>query len=210
MRKGEETRRRILEIAETAVLTKGFNGTSIDGIIAEAGLTKSGFLYHFSDKSALAEALLERYVAQDEAIFDDVFSRADALSDDPLQAMLIALNLFADLFDDLPGGHPGCMVAAVCYHERLFARRVREVNRAALMNWRRRFCTAFRAIAIRYPPRDEVSLDDLADMFTSIVDGGIIVSRALDEPRLLGAQMRLMRSYVKLLFSPPSTLPTPN
>ena len=54
MGKGEATRERILEIAEAAVLAKGFGATSIEEVIAEAGLTKSGFFYHFKDKHDLA------------------------------------------------------------------------------------------------------------------------------------------------------------
>jgi TetR/AcrR family transcriptional regulator, transcriptional repressor for nem operon len=42
MRKGDETRERILEIAEMSVLAKGFAATSIEEIIAEAGITKAG------------------------------------------------------------------------------------------------------------------------------------------------------------------------
>ena len=41
MGKGSATRDRILEIAEVAVLAKGFGATSIEEIIAEAGITKS-------------------------------------------------------------------------------------------------------------------------------------------------------------------------
>ena len=37
MRKGEETRARILDIAEAAVLAKGFGATSIDELIASLG-----------------------------------------------------------------------------------------------------------------------------------------------------------------------------
>ena len=36
------------------MLAKGFGATSIEEVIAEAGLTKSGFFYHFKDKNALA------------------------------------------------------------------------------------------------------------------------------------------------------------
>jgi AcrR family transcriptional regulator len=60
MGKGEATRERILEIAEAAVLAKGFGATSIEEVIAEAGLTKSGFFYHFKDKNALAREMLRR------------------------------------------------------------------------------------------------------------------------------------------------------
>ena len=50
-----DTRARILEVAEGAVLAKGFAATSIEEIIAAVGITKSGFFYHFKDKSTLAK-----------------------------------------------------------------------------------------------------------------------------------------------------------
>ena len=75
MGKGEATRERILEIAEAAVLAKGFGATSIEEVIAEAGLTKSGFFYHFRDKNALAREMLRRYVATNDRLFDEIFAR---------------------------------------------------------------------------------------------------------------------------------------
>jgi AcrR family transcriptional regulator len=53
-RKGPATRERILELAESAVLEKGFAATSIEELIVAAGITKSGFFYHFKDKGELA------------------------------------------------------------------------------------------------------------------------------------------------------------
>jgi AcrR family transcriptional regulator len=41
MGKGARTRERILEIAEASVLSKGFGATSIEEVIAEAGITKT-------------------------------------------------------------------------------------------------------------------------------------------------------------------------
>ena len=54
-RKGSETRERILDVAEAAVLEKGFAATSIEEVIAAVGITKSGFFYHFRDKNELAQ-----------------------------------------------------------------------------------------------------------------------------------------------------------
>jgi AcrR family transcriptional regulator len=45
--KGEQTRERLLDLAEERVLHKGFASTSIDELIAAAGITKSGFFYHY-------------------------------------------------------------------------------------------------------------------------------------------------------------------
>jgi AcrR family transcriptional regulator len=198
--KGEQTRERILDIAEHAVLHKGFAGTSLDEIIAEAGLTKSGFFYHFKDKNDLAKALLQRYLDNEWAVFDQLFAQADDLSDDPLHSFLIFLKLFADMMGDLPNGHPGCIVASYVYQDHLFSRDVRELSTEGHMIWRRRFRARLDAIAERYPARIDVDLDDIADMLSAVADGGIILSKSLKDPGILARQILLCRQFVKLVF----------
>lgn len=70
--------------------------------------------------------------------------------------------------------------------------------------WRARFRRYLDEIAAIYPPRDEVDLDVVADMVTAEVEGGIILSKTLKHPKSLSEQILIMRSYIKLLFSPPS------
>ncbi|WP_372424593.1 TetR/AcrR family transcriptional regulator [Salinarimonas chemoclinalis] len=202
MRKGEETRRRVLDEAETLVLEKGFAATSIDELIAATGLTKSGFFYHFKDKNELARALIERYVEADEKIYDEVFSRARELADDPLQSFLVGLKLLAELMADMPKGHPGCLVAVSCYGERLFDRQVRDLNREAALIWRRRFRAMLGEIAEIYPPREPVDLDDLADFVSAVLEGGIVLSKALQEPSALSRQILTLRGTIRALFAP--------
>ena len=71
-RKGSETRERLLDVAEAAVLEKGFAATSIEEVIAAVGITKSGFFYHFRDKNELAKALLGRLT--DTLLLDSAFA----------------------------------------------------------------------------------------------------------------------------------------
>ncbi|KUO55667.1 MAG: TetR family transcriptional regulator [Alphaproteobacteria bacterium BRH_c36] len=202
MARARETRKKILDVAEEAVLVKGFDATSIDEIVASAEITKSGFFYHFRDKNALARALIERHIEVENQLFDDLFARARDLSDDPLQSVLIGLKLLAELIENMPDGHPGCIVATAAYQDRLFDSDVREVNRRAVLGWRRRFRTMFDAVAGCYPMNDPVDLDHLSDMVSSVIEGGIIMSRAVGEPQITAQQIMLLRSYIKLLFSP--------
>ena len=202
MRKGAETRERLLTIAESAILAKGFGATSIEELITEAEITKSGFFYHFRDKSELARALVHRYLEKDEVILDDIFRRARELHDDPLHAFLIGLKLFAEMMADLPEGHPGCLVATICYQERLFDRDIHEMTRSGALAWRERFVAMLEEISETYPPNDDVDMEEVADLISTIVEGGIIMSKALKEPEKLAAQVMLLRSYIKLLFSP--------
>ena len=203
MARGTETRKRILDIAQESVLAKGFGATSIDEIVANAEITKSGFFYHFRDKNALARALIERYIEEEDRLFDGLFERARDLADgEPLQAALIGLKLLAELLEDIPGGHPGCIVATAVYQDRLFDRDVREANRRAVLGWRNRFRAMFEEVAKVYPLNDGADLEHLADMVSSVIEGGIVMARAVEEPSITAQQVMLLRSYVKLLFSP--------
>lgn len=202
MARGRETRTKILDVAQDAVLLKGFDGTSIDEIVANAEITKSGFFYHFRDKNALARALIERHIEVEDQLFDGLLTRARDLTDDPLQTALIGLKLLAELIEDMPGGHPGCVVATAVYQDRLFDRDVREANRRAVLGWRSRFRAMFDDIAAVYPMHDDVDLDHLADMVSAVIEGGIVISRAVGEPSITAQQIMLLRSYVKGLFSP--------
>jgi TetR/AcrR family transcriptional regulator, transcriptional repressor for nem operon len=124
----KDTRERILEVAELAVLAKGFASTSIEEIIAEVGISKNGFFYHFRDKNELARALLQRYLDTEEGLLDAVFGRARELHGDPLHSFLIGLKMLSETMADLPNGHPGCLVGTYCYSERMFDSEVRALT----------------------------------------------------------------------------------
>jgi len=201
-RKGSDTRERLLDLAEAAVLEKGFAATSIDELIAAVGITKGGFFYHFRDKGDLAKALMLRYLERDRVILDDIFARADDLNDDPLHGFLVALKLFAEMLANLPGAHPGCLAASFCYQDQLFNREIRDLNRSGVLAWRARFRQRLDRIAAKYPPRVEVDLDDLADMVASLVEGGIILSRITKDKDVLPRQVLLYRDFIRLMFQP--------
>ena len=197
-----DTRSRILNIAEAAVLEKGFEATSIDEIVAGAEISRGGFFYHFKDKNALAQAMLERYIEVENALYDDLFARARELNDDPLHSMLIGLKMLSEMLAEMPEGHPGCVIAATAYQDRLFDQGVRDLNRKAILGWRKRFREMFEEIATIYEPRESVNLDALGDMVSSVVEGGLVLQRALRERNTASEQIMLLRSYLKLLFSP--------
>ena len=202
MRKGSETRERILDIAEAAVLAKGFGATSIDEIIFEAEITKSGFFYHFKDKNELAKGLLARYRQRNYQLISDVFGRSAELSDDPLQRLLIGLTLFAEHIAELPAGHPGCLVTAISYQDRLFDRDVRTMVTEAVLGWTDFFRTMIEDIVELYPPREAIDPERLARTICCSIDGGIIMSKSIGQPGVLPEQMLMARNYVKLLFQP--------
>jgi TetR/AcrR family transcriptional repressor of nem operon len=197
-----DTRERILEVAEAAVLAKGFAATSIEELVAAVGITKNGFFYHFRDKGELAKALMLRYIERDTELLNDIFRRGDELHEDPLHGFLVGLKLFAEMLSNLPQAHPGCLAASFCYQDQLFNREIRELNKASVLAWRRRFRERLELIAKHYPPRQPVDFEALADMAASNVEGGLILGRLLQDPTILPRQILLYRDLVRMTFLP--------
>ena len=68
---------------------------------------------------------------------------------------------------------------------------------------RRRFRAMFEEIMTVYTPREPIEIDQLADMVSTVLEGGIVLSKVLKEPQGLANQILVPRSFVKLLFHPP-------
>lgn len=199
-RRRSDTRKRLMDLAEQMVLSKGFSSTSIEELIVGVGITKSGFFYHFKDKNDLARSLLERHLEQDKALLDELFARADELNEDPLHGFLVFLRLFAEMMSELPEAHPGCLAATLCYQDQLFNRDINDLNAAGMLAWRERFRERLDLIAARYKPRDSVDLQALADTVSTVVEGGLVLGRALRDPHILPKQILLLRDFVRAAF----------
>lgn len=197
-----DTREKILEVAEAAVLAKGFAATSIEELIAAVGITKSGFFYHFKDKGELAKAMMLRYIEHDTQLLDDIFRRGDELHEHPLHGFLVGLKLFAEMLGNLPTAHPGCLAASFCYQDQLFNREIRDLNKSSVLAWRRRFRERLELIAQHHPPKQSVDFEALADMAASNVEGGLILGRLLQDPSILPRQILLYRDLVRVIFLP--------
>lgn len=198
--RANSSRERILSTAEAIILEHGFAGTTIEDIIDKAAITKGGFFYHFEGKRHLARALVERYIELDNKIFQEMSERADSLSEDPLQRALIFLNLFTEMVAGMTEVHPGCLVAAFTYETQQFDDDIRALMETGMLEWRTMIAGRLTAIMERYPPRTDISVDDLADMFSSTLEGGIILARVYGDNRALIAQVQAYRTHLRLLF----------
>jgi TetR/AcrR family transcriptional repressor of nem operon len=198
--KGEQTREHIMATAESIILKRGYSGTSIEEIIGEAGITKGGFFYHFKGKSDLAKHLINRYLENDMVFFSGLADRARSLTEDPLQQLLLFLKLMAEAMEDLPGTHPGCLVASFTYEAEQFDDEVRELNAEGVLSWRRIFMEHLEDVVQKYPMKIEQPLEELADMLSAVIEGGNIMSKVLKDRTILPNQLLQFRNYVRLVF----------
>ncbi|GAB1257521.1 TetR/AcrR family transcriptional regulator [Aurantivibrio plasticivorans] len=198
--RANSSRERILSTAEGIILQKGFAGTTIDEILDKSAITKGGFFYHFNGKMELARALVERYIALDNQVFHEFNERADSLSEDPLQQTLIFLNLMAEMVAGMTTIHPGCLVAAFVYETQQIDEEIYNRMRDGILEWRAMMVGRLQQIEEKYSPKLETDIDTLADMFTSTLEGGIILARLYGDNDALIKQVQAYRMHLRLLY----------
>lgn len=200
--KGEKTRERLLDLAQEAVIRKGFGATSIEELVEAAGITKSGFFYHFKDKADLARQLVERYIDRNQTFLQDMARRSRELSDDPLHSFLIFLKFYAEAMDDLVDDHPGCMVATITFQDLAWDGATRAMTIDSVKTWRAFFLAWLQEISVAYPPKAKVELPAMADNLLVLTYGGMTLAKALQDTRAIGRQVLVFRETVRLCFQP--------
>jgi TetR/AcrR family acrAB operon transcriptional repressor/TetR/AcrR family transcriptional repressor of mexAB-oprM operon len=96
----ERTRETILDAAETTFLAQGVSRTTLAHIAEAAGVTRGAIYWHFEDKAAVFDALLERVRIPLDEIVDDTTQRLGAT---PVACLReIAQRSLAGICHDLP------------------------------------------------------------------------------------------------------------
>src|SRR4051812_3475264 len=104
-RSGAETRAEILRVSLALFIEKGYEGTTTRDISTALGITKSSLYYHFQNKEAIAESLVEERRQELDALHawiadqppaPDLLRRAalrwiDSTTPERIQAMLLTL-----------------------------------------------------------------------------------------------------------------------
>jgi TetR/AcrR family transcriptional repressor of nem operon len=198
---GSVTRDKILDAALELILQKGFGSTSIDNVIEKVGITKGAFFYHFKSKRDMALALIRKFVDNDNAHLVDGKSEVEKYSHDPLQQLLALISLFEQQFAELDDPYPGCLYAAFCYQGDMFDEEIRNIIAEQLQRWRQYIVDKVYEIMETHTPKMVVDVESLADLLTTTFEGAFIMSRTLDDPKLVAKHLRHYRNYIELLFS---------
>ncbi len=200
MAQQQNTKERILDSAQKLVLEKGFSATSLEDIIKATGVTKGAFFHHFGSKGDLAHQLVERFAANDFVLFDEWDRRAEALSDDPYQALILFIKFFEEWINNQSEPFSGCLFAVYVYESSLFDSDVNDFVKQSLGHWQDYYRKKFEAVFAVRKPKLEVTPDELAETIVAILEGAFILARAYEQPELINRQSRLFRGYLELLF----------
>lgn len=191
-----------MDAAQSIILDNGFGGTTVDAIIDRADVSKGAFFHYFSSKADLGRTLVKRYADADVQHLEKMLKKAEGLSDDPLQQLLIFVKLFEQEMDTLEEPYEGCLYASYLQQSGLFDEQIMQLIRESMLTWRTRVMQKLEQVARKYPPALPVDLESLADMLMVIFEGAFIVSQSLKDAKTVARQLSHYHQYLQLLFDP--------
>ncbi len=187
----KDRRTRIVEAATTVMARQGFQDTSIDDVIREAGLCGKGHFYHyFRSKEELGYAVLRHQ-------FERFAERGLAQLRDPLTDPLTRLSLFIDgvvathLERGCTGGSPcGALVTEMAGRHEGFRQRVDQL----LERW----TAQIQALLWEVRPqlRDDVDIARLARFVVATLEGALFMSRVKRDAATLEGVAADLKRYV--------------
>ena len=98
-----QTRERLLGAAFAEIYTQGFQGSDLNGILSEAGVTKGALYHHFGSKHELGCAVVEEVVA---GIMRDKWLAPLDDIDDPIETLIAVVDGTSFLDEHVAGGCP--------------------------------------------------------------------------------------------------------
>ena len=200
-RDGSKTKTKILDAALQLSMRKGLAATSLDEVIAQSGITKGTFFYHFDNKQDLATKLVAYFAKHDQANFENLVERVEALSRDPLQHVLLLTGLISEWFKDGSMENPGCLFASFSYQSDLWTEEIRQVCDRQLDVWTDWVEGKLKQAAKQNPPRIKADLHAVAEMFNGVFEGAFVLARTSNDSNVIVEQLKAYRDYLELLFA---------
>ena len=179
----EETRRKVVRAAATAVRAKGPDGVGVAEVMAEAGLTHGGFYAHFPNKEALVVAAIEEAFGQSARRFGRM---TDGLA--PAEALAAFVDLYVT---PEHRAHPerGCPVAGLSSDLPRQGRPVREAYERGVRGLVGRIA--------RWLPESTQDRESLAASIVAEMAGTVALSRAISDDQEAARLLADARARIK-------------
>lgn len=193
---GHDTKEKLLEAAVKLMLEKGYTATSVDEICETAKLTKGSFFHYFESKEELGKEAVRYFYSRMKGMFAKrdfpkesdplkrVYGYIDAMIDFSRRSDNPPCCLIGNFTQELADTHPAIRdVCAECFDEGM----------GPLKAW----LTEAKA---KHAPRATFDTDALADYFTSLTQGTILLAKATQERKLFARNLTLFKQHLKALF----------
>jgi TetR/AcrR family transcriptional regulator, transcriptional repressor for nem operon len=196
MRKGERTRRRILERSAPVFNTKGFFGASMHDLVLASGLEKGGIYNHFSSKEQLALEAFDYVVEVMRGRFDAALEGKESA----LERLFAIVDVLGALAED-PPVQGGCPILNTAVESEGVHPALKERAAEAMSGWLRLVGREVKEGVKSGELSPGIDPRSVASVVVAALEGAVMLSRLEDDPehmrRVVGHLKDHLRSLVR-------------
>jgi len=178
MKTETSTSARILDVAQSLIVTGGYNGFSYSDISAAIGIRKASIHHHFPTKADLVAALVDRYRRQAEAGLTSIREHSSS----PAEQLKIYLNYWQTCIRDASPSF--CVCAMLAGEMQMLPQEVAAGVRAHFHNLATWLTALLQAGAEQGSFRLDKRPEAEAQMLMASVHGAMLSARAFGDPQL--------------------------
>jgi TetR/AcrR family transcriptional repressor of nem operon len=196
-RKGEVTRRLILERAAPVFNKRGYAGASMSELVEATGIEKGGIYNHFGSKEELAVDAFDYAIT---LIVDGYASVQEGKVG--LDRLVAIIEIFGDW-----SGHPlvagGCPIMNTAIEADDTNRPLAARARAAMDSWHRLIGSIVKDAKARDEIDNDVDPYELATLVTSTLEGSLMLTKLFDDPAYKHRAVASLTEHVESLRTTP-------
>lgn len=194
MKKGEETRRRIVERSAGVFNTRGYFGSSMNDLVRETGLEKGGIYNHFASKQELACAAFDYAASLMRMRFESALEGREGA----LDRLFAIVDVMGRLIEDppVPGGCPVFNTAVESDDANLA---LKERAREAITGWLRLIGRIVKDGVRTGELRPDADPREIASVVVATLEGAVMLGRLCDDTAHMERAVDHLKGYLKSL-----------
>lgn len=198
MRKGERTRRLIIERSAPVFNTNGYFGTSMSDLVSKTGLEKGGIYNHFASKEELASESFDFAVD----IMRERYREALSGRKGALECLFAVIDVLGGIveYPPVPGG---CPILNTAIEADDTNPALKEKAREAMTGWHRLIGKITKDGVESGELTPQADPYEMASLVTSTLEGALMLSKLFDDPIHMKRAVEHLKRHLRSLGQDP-------
>lgn len=184
---------RLLRQGMKLFYTQGFHGTTVDAILASAGVPKGSFYHHFGSKDVFGQAVLDRYMQ----FQMDLFAKWAAKKNVSTSAKLVGYFREISQIFVKSGYQRACLVGKFSTEVAAGSEVFRGQLDAQMQRWKSGIVELLAAGQAAGDVRQDRTAEDLADAVLSLIQGSLVIALSTRDKHTLTTVATTIKSVVE-------------
>jgi TetR/AcrR family transcriptional repressor of nem operon len=188
------SRTSLLDSCYALMLARGYAATGVDEICRHAGVSKGSFYHFFPTKQQCALEMLDHHMAEAQATIEEGLDLANLRLDDVSIAYVEHVERLSEkVFQN------GCLIGAFALELAESHPEVREQVSRIFRGTAYHFEKVLTPLAKASRQKNVPTPQQLAEQMLTVIEGGVVLSKAHGDTKYLSQGLRLFRHYLESL-----------